>query len=320
VATASFLLPWAPVYFCDLSLIELQTEKETANYGKFIIEPLAQGYGHTIGNSLRRVLLSSLEGGAITQVKVANIRHQFSTLSGMSEDIVEFILNLKKVRLLIRSDKPVKLNLDVKGPKEVTAGDIEKAAGVDIINEDLILAHLSDAKARLSGKIIAENGIGYSTADERRTNEIGVIPVDANFSPVIIVNYSVEATRVGRLTNFDKLTMEITTDGTIKPSDTLKQSVKILFDTFGTILLPQTGNKKQKAVEESTPPSDEILKTSLEELDLPIRLTNSLKTGKIETIGDFLQRDRKEVLKMKNMGPKSIALVEEKIREKGISI
>jgi len=148
----------------------------------------------------------------------------------------------------------------------------------------------------------------------------GVIPVDANFSPVIFVNYNVEATRVGRLTNFDKLTIEITTDGTIKPSDALKQSVKILIDTFGTILQPQTGIKKQKASVEAVPPSDEVLKTSLEELDLPIRLTNSLKSGKIETIGDFLDRDRKEVLKMKNMGPKSIALVEEKIREKGITI
>lgn len=303
----------------DLSLIELQTEKETASYGKFVIEPMAQGYGHTIGNSLRRVLLSSLEGGAITQVKVANVRHQFSTLSGMSEDIVELILNLKKVRLIIRGDKPMKLNLDIKGPKEVTAKDIEKAAGVDIVNEDQVLAHLSDAKARLSCKLVAENGVGYSTADERRTSEIGVIPVDANFSPVIYVNYNVEATRVGRLTNFDKLTIEITTDGTIKPSDALKQSAKILIDTFGTILQPQTGSKKQKAAVEAAPPSDEVLKTSLEELDLPIRLTNSLKTGKIETIGDFLGRDRKEVLKMKNMGPKSIALVEEKIREKGIS-
>lgn len=304
----------------DLSLIELQTEKETANYGKFVVEPLAQGYGHTIGNSLRRVLLSSLVGAAITQVKIASVRHQFTTLSGMSEDIVEFILNLKKVRLILRGDKPVKLNLEVKGPKEVTASDIEKTAGVDIVNEDLVLAHLSDAKARLSCKLIAENGTGYSVADERRTNEIGVIPVDANFSPVLSVNYSVEATRVGRLTNFDKLTVEITTDGTIKPSEALKQSVKILIDVFSTIIQPPTGNKKQKTVVELTPPSDEVLKTSLEELDLPIRLTNSLKTGKIETIGDFLQRDRKEVLKMKNMGPKSVALVEEKIRERGLTI
>lgn len=304
----------------DLSLIELKTEKETADYGKFVIEPLAQGYGHTIGNSLRRVLLSSLVGAAITQVKISGIRHQFTTLSGMSEDIVEFILNLKKVKLIIRGDKPVKLNLEAKGPKEVTAGDIEKTAGVDIVNEGLVLSHLADTKARLSCKLIAENGTGYSIAEERRTNEIGVIPVDANFSPVTHVNYSVEATRVGRLTNFDKLTLEITTDGTIKPSEALKQSTKILIDLFNTILQPQSVNKKQKLTEESVPPSDELLKTSLEELDLPVRLTNSLKSGKIETIGDFLQRDRKDVLKMKNMGPKSVALVEEKIREKGIEI
>lgn len=304
----------------DLSLIELQTEKETANFGKFTIEPLAQGYGHTIGNSLRRVLLSSLVGAAITQVKIAGIRHQFTTLSGMGEDIVELILNLKKVRLVIRGDKPVKLNLDVKGPKVVKAGDIEKTAGADIINEDQVLAHLTDSKSRLSCKLVAENGTGYSVAEERRTNEIGLIPVDANFSPVVHVNYSVEATRVGRLTNFDKLSLEISTDGTIKPSEALKQSAKILIDTFNTLLQPKSTAKKQKAVEEPAPPSDEILKTSLEELDLPIRLTNSLKTGKIETIGDFLERDRKEVLKMKNMGPKSVALVEEKIREKGITI
>lgn len=304
----------------DLSLIELQTEKETNTYGKFVIEPLVQGYGHTIGNSLRRVLLSSLQGAAVTQVKIASVRHQFTTLSGMSEDIVDFILNLKKARFIVHGDKPVKLNLEAKGPKEVTVKDIEKTAGVDIVNEDQVLAHLSDAKARLSCKLVVENGTGYSTADERRTNEIGVIPVDASFSPVIHVNYGVEATRVGRLTNFDKLTLEITTDGTIKPSDALKQSTKILIDAFSTILNPQAKAKKQKEAVEPALPNDEVLKTSLEELDLPIRLTNSLKSGKIETIGDFMQRDRKEVLKMKNMGPKSIALVEEKIREKGISL
>lgn len=303
----------------DLSLIEVQTEKETNDYGKFIIEPLAQGYGHTIGNSLRRVLLSSLSGAAITQVKIVGVRHQFSSLPGMTEDIVEFILNLKNVKLKITSDKPVRLNLEVKGPKEVTAGDIEKVAGVEIVNEDLVLAHLADSKAKLSCKLVVERGTGYSLADERKTGEIGVIPIDANFSPVIYTNYKVEATRVGRVTNYDKLTLEIKTDGSIKPSEALKESSKILVDYFGTILQPQTGVKKQK-VEETTPPSDEILKTSLEELDLPVRLTNSLKAGKIETIGDFLDRDKKELLKMKNMGPKSITQVEEKLREKGVAL
>src|SRR3989344_2085148 len=150
----------------DLSQITVSTEKETQDFGKFVIEPLDQGYGHTIGNSLRRVLLTSLSGAAVTQVKISGVRHQFTAMSGMSEDIVELILNLKKLKLKITSDKPVKLTLDVKGPKEVKAKDIAKAAGVEIVNEDLTLAHLADSKARISATIIAEQGNGYSIADE----------------------------------------------------------------------------------------------------------------------------------------------------------
>ncbi|OGD92516.1 DNA-directed RNA polymerase subunit alpha [Candidatus Curtissbacteria bacterium RIFCSPHIGHO2_01_FULL_41_44] len=303
----------------DLSQIEIETEKETQEFGKFIIEPLDQGYGHTIGNSLRRVLLTSLPSAAITQVKISGIRHQFSSLPGMTEDIVEFILNLKNVRLKIAGDKPVRLTLDVKGPKEVKAKDIEPAAGVEIVNGDLILAHLADSKTRLNARLVAETGMGYSLAEERKTDEIGIIPIDANFSPIISVNYKVEATRVGRLTNYDKLIIEIATDGTIKPSLALKQAAKILVDHFITIYQPQTGSKKQKP-QTSQPPSDEVLKTSLEELDLPVRLTNSLKSSKVETIGDFLQKDKKDLLKMKNLGPKSIALVEEKLSEKGVDV
>lgn len=303
----------------DLSQIEITTEKETADYGKFVIEPLEQGYGHTIGNSLRRVLLTSLSGAAITQVKISGVRHQFTTLSGMSEDIVEFILNLKKVRLKITTDKPVKLTLDIKGPREVKARDIEKAAGVQIVNGDLTIARLADSKSKLTATLVAENGTGYSLADERKTGEIGVIPIDANFSPVNQVNCKVEATRVGRFTNYDKLTIEITTDGSIKPSEALKQAAMILVDHFTTIYQPKTGPKKQKQ-DKGQVLTEELLKTSLEELDLPVRLTNSLKAGKIETIGDFLERDKKEILKMKNMGPKSVALVEEKLKEKGITV
>ncbi|MBI2599285.1 DNA-directed RNA polymerase subunit alpha [Candidatus Curtissbacteria bacterium] len=303
----------------DLSQVEIQTEKETTDFGKFIIEPLDQGYGHTIGNALRRVLLSSLPGAAISQVKIAGVRHQFSGVTGMSEDIVELILNLKKVRLKISGDKPVKLNLEVKGPKEATAGDIEKAAGVEIVNPQLVIAHLADSKARLSARLVAETGSGYSLADERKTDEIGVIPLDANFSPIVHANYKVEATRVGRLTNYDKLTLEITTDGTIKPSDALKTAARILVDYFTTVREPQVAGKKEKKPK-IIPPSDELLKTSLEELDLPVRLTNSLKAGKIETIGDFLTRDKRDLLKMKNMGPKSIAQVEEKLRERGVEV
>lgn len=302
----------------DLSQIEAETEQETASFGKFIIKPLDQGYGHTIGNSLRRVLLTSMPGAAIIQVKIAGVKHQFSSLPGMSEDIVEFILNLKKVRLKITGDKPVKLNLEVKGPKIILARDIEKTAGVEIVNGDLVLAHLADAKAKLSARLIVQNNTGYSLVEERKSDEIGVIPIDANFSSVVRVNYKVEATRVGRLTNYDKLIIEISTDETIKPSEALKKAAKILVDHFTTIYQPQAGVKKTKPVESQL--SEELLKTSLEELDLPVRLTNSLKSGKVETVGDFLQKEKRDLLKMKNMGPKSIALVEEKLREKGVMV
>lgn len=304
----------------DLSQIEVSTEKETADFGKFIIEPLDQGYGHTVGNSLRRVLLTSLPGAAITSVKISGVRHQFSTLAGMAEDSVELILNLKKVRLKISQDKPQKLTLDVHGPREIKARDITKTADLEIVNPDLTLAHLADSKAKLTATIIAEIGSGYSLADERKTGEIGVIPIDANFSPVVHVNYKVEATRVGRLTNYDKLTLEITTDGTIKPSSALKLASKILVDHFTTIYQPKTAQKKAEKQPVGVPLTEELLKASLEELDLPVRLTNSLKAGKIETIGDFMSRDKKDILKMKNMGPKSVSLVEEKMKERGIKV
>jgi DNA-directed RNA polymerase subunit alpha len=169
--------------------------------------------------------------------------------------------------------------------------------------------------------MIAETGVGYSLSNERKTGEIGLITVDANFSPVVKVDYHVEATRVGRVTNYDKLTLEITTDQTIKPSEALKKAAKILVDHFATIYEPKPVAKKQKADVDklSAELTDDVLKTSLEELDLPVRLTNSLKSGKIETIGDFLNQDKKDLVKMKNLGPKSIALVEEKLRERGIN-
>ncbi len=306
----------------DLSLIDVTTEQETQDFGKFVIEPLDQGYGHTIGNSLRRVLLTSLSGAAITQVKISGVRHQFTAMSGMAEDIVEFILNLKKVRLSIPSDKKVKLSLDVKGPKEVKAKDIITTQGAKIINRDLTIANLADSKSKLSASLIAENGNGYSLAEERKTGEIGVIPIDANFSPVLKVNYNVEATRVGRVTNYDKLSIEITTDGTLKPSEALKQAASTLVNIFHVIHEPQTNAKKRKSEEKSefVQLTEEARNTSLEELDLPVRLTNSLRGGKIETIGDFLNVDKKDLMKIKNMGPKSINLVIEKLREKGVEV
>jgi len=218
-------------------------------------------------------------------------------------------------------DKSAKLEIDAKGPGEVKAKDIKTGSDVEIVNSDLHIASLADGKTKLNIEMTAEKGVGFLPVESRRSLGIGTIPLDANFSPVTKVNYQVEATRVGRVTNFDKLTLEITTDGTIKPSEALKQAAKILVDHFLIVNEPKTNTKKQKtkADSDSVKLTEEVLNTSLEELDLPVRLTNSLRAGKIDTIGDFLDRDKKELMKMKNMGPKSISLVEEKLSERGIS-
>src|SRR3990167_10386824 len=198
--------------------------------GSIIIEPLPQGFGMTLGNALRRVLLSSLEGAAITQAKIAGAAHEYSTIKGVKEDVVQILLNLKKVRLQVDTDKEIKLSIDEKGPKEVTAADIKVPAGVKVTNPDQIIASLSDSKSKLEVDMVAEKGVGYTSVDGRRGLGIGTIPLDANFTPVIKVNYRVEATRVGQITNFDKLVFDIVTDGTITPAESIKQASKILTD------------------------------------------------------------------------------------------
>ena len=305
----------------DLSQVEIKISEEKDGVGIVVIEPLDQGYGHTLGNSLRRVMLSSLSGAAFTQAKISSVRHQFTTLSGMSEDIIEFILNLKKVRLHLEGDKPVRITLDAKGPGEVKASDLNLPGGVTVANKDQVLAHLSDSKSKLSAVLTAEKGEGYRLAEENRTNEVGVIPIDSQFSPVVKVNYQVEATRVGRLTNFDKLTIEIETDGTVKPSEAIKKAAEILVAQFTLVSLGETKRKTVVAEAADEPKvSPEILKMTLEELDLPVRLTNSLKASKVETIGDYLTTPESKLLKVKNFGVKSKEQVEEKLKEVGVNI
>ena len=303
----------------DLSQVKISSEEEKGNFGRFIIEPLDEGFGSTLGNSLRRVLLSSLGGAAITQVKIEGVKHQFQTLSGMSEDIIEFILNLKKIRLQITVDKPVKLSLDVRGPKKVTASDIKLPAGVSIINRDLVLANLADKKGKLFCQMTAEHGKGYVIAEERQLTEIGVIPIDSLFSPVSLVNYKIEGTRVGRASNFDRLVLEVKTDGTVKPREALKEAAKILVDHFQLFYKQPAATSAKKPKEETKKISDEFLKTTFEELDLPVRVVNALRAGKIETVEDYLKSPREKILKLKNLGPKSISAVEEILAEKGIN-
>jgi len=303
----------------DLSQVKISSQEEKGNLGRFMIEPLEEGFGDTLGNSLRRVLLSSLEGSAITQVKIDGVKHQFQTLSGMAEDVIEFILNLKKVRLQLTVDKPVKLSLDVRGPKVVTASDIKVPAGVTIVNRDLVLANLADKKAKFSCEMMAERGAGYVLADEHQISEVGVIPMDSLFSPVALVNYRIEGTRVGRASKYDRLILEIKTDGTVKPREAMKEAAKILVDHFQLFYKPQASvSKETKPKEDGKKITDEFLKTTFEELDLPVRVVNALRAGKIETVEDYINSPREKILKMKNLGPKSISAVEDILAEKGI--
>jgi DNA-directed RNA polymerase subunit alpha len=295
----------------------IKTEVQEKTYGKFVIEPLEQGYGQTLGNSIRRVLLSSLVGAAITSAKIEGVQHQFSTIAGLKEDVVELSLNLKKVRLVIEGSDTATLRLSKKGPGAMTAGDIEAPAGVTIINPELVLGTLSDKKSSIEMTLLADKGMGHVTTEEKRVSELGVIPFDALYSPVPRVNYRVEATRVGRMTNLDKLVMEIWTDGTIAPLDALKSASKILVSFFVQVYEPKVLESKESVV--STPTiSEDILKMRIEELDIPTRIVNALSNGSIETIGQLLGTPRSDLMKIKNLGSKSLGIVEEKVKEKGV--
>lgn len=296
-------------------LFNIKTEQENTEVGKFVIEPLEQGFGQTLGNSLRRVLLTSLPGAAITQIKVSGAKHKFSTLEGMSEDIVDLILNLKQVRLKYEGEKPVKLELDKNGPGQVKAGDIKTTANVEIVNKDQVLASLADKKSRLKIEMVVERGFGYLPAETRKSDKLGVIFLDAAFGPVKRVNYQVEATRVGQRTDFDKLIMEIITDGTIKPKEALKASAKILIAFFNQIVQPKKVDVKK---EKEPQVDDEVMKLTLEELDLPTRIVNALRKTGYGTVSDLMVINLDDLAKVKNLGEKSIKIVQAALAKKGV--
>lgn len=298
-------------------MFKVKVEKEIENFAKIVIEPLQAGFGHTLGNSLRRVLLTSLKGAAVTSVKIDGVAHQFSVVDGVMEDVIEIILNVKKIRLKVGSDKPIKLLLQASGKKVVKAGDFEIEGDAEVVNRDLVVTTLTDAKSKLKMEMTAESGVGYSVAEERKVAEIGVMAVDALFSPVVAVNYSVDPTRVGRRTDFDKLTLDITTDGTLTPLDSLKEAAKILSDAFHKIYEPET---EEETEETSSKISEEVLKLTIEELDLPVRITNALKAIEINTIEDLISVPKSQLLKAKNLGTKSLSLISEKLLERGLHL
>jgi len=300
-------------------MFSIKTEVEEKGYGRYSIEPLEQGYGQTLGNSLRRVLLTSLPGAAVTSVKIEGVKHQFATLPGLKEDIVELLLHVKKIRLTIDGDEAVKMKLSAKGPGVVKAGDIEVPAGVTVVNPELVLGTLSDKKASLEMELTAQKGFGYVIADEQHLDEIGVIPLDALYSPIVRVNYRVEATRVGRMTNLDKLVLDIWTDGTKAPLEAVKYAANILVSYFTQIYAPKTAGS-EVSVTIAPEVSDEILKMRIEELDIPTRIVNALANGNIETVGHLLTAPREDLMKIKNLGSKSLSVIEEKLKEKGVSL
>jgi DNA-directed RNA polymerase subunit alpha len=297
------------------------TEKvNDADYGEYVIEPLEPGYGHTLGTALRRVLLISIPGVAVSSVKISGAKHRFSTLPGLKENIVDLLLNIKGLNFkLLNSKDQSTVRLSVKGPAKITGKDIELTEDVEVVNPDHYIGTLADKKGKLDIELTIERGYGYSLAEERRSNALGVIPTDAVYTPVKRVNFTVTATRVGRQTNLDKLTLQIWTNGVIAPREALEQAARTLTSYFHQVYEP----KEVEALETDGVRSDipdATLKLTIDELDLPTRIYNSLRNGGIETIGQLVETPRKDLISMRNMGGKSISIIEEKLREKGIEL
>ncbi len=295
---------------------EIKTEKNDNNHSIFVITPLANGYGDTLGTALRRVLMTSLPGAAITTVKIAGVKHQFSTLKGMKEDVLDFLLNLKKVRVAVTDDKPVKLTLTAKDG-EVKAGDINVPGNATIANPELILANLSKG-TKLEVEMEVETGVGYLPAEERTVEKVGVIALDAAFSPISRVNYKVEETRVGRLTNYDKLTMEVWTDGTVSPKDALVKAANILVSYFNQIISPSEAVEEKVESTSTQGNFGAVGKLSLEEVGVPTRVANALIKAGFDTVERLANAPKEELLKVRNLGDKSLKIVKAALAEKGV--
>ena len=289
-------------------------------YGKFVVEPLERGFGVTLGNALRRVLLSSIQGAAVTSVKIENVLHEFSTIPGVVEDVTQVILNLKELSFKLHSDKPKLLRLDVRGKKDVLAGDLQPDAEVEVLNPDLHIASLDGKNAHLAMELVVERGKGYVQAERHRKSEhvIGVIPVDSVFSPIQKVNYVVEDTRVGHATDYDRLVLEVWTDGSIRPEEALQESARLLIDSFR--LFVGTAAGAEVVIGPQVDETNKIAGMPIEELDLSVRPYNCLKRAGINTVGDLLQRTEEEVVNVKNFGRKSLDEVKEKLAALGLEL
>ncbi|MGV3202056.1 DNA-directed RNA polymerase subunit alpha [Limosilactobacillus reuteri] len=297
--------------------------EETDNYGKFVVEPLERGYGTTLGNSLRRVLIASLPGAAITSMQIDGVLHEFSTVEGVTEDVTQIILNLKKVSLKLDSEDQKNLELDVKGPAEVTASDIQGDNEVTILNPDLHIATVADG-AELHIKLTADKGRGYLSANDNKARmddlAIGVLPIDSIYTPIERVNYTVENARVGQRNDYDKLTLDVWTDGSLTPTEAVSLGAKILTEHLAMFVdLTETAQIAQVMVEKEETHKEKMLEMTIEELDLSVRSYNCLKRAGINTVKELTDRTVSDMMNVRNLGQKSLEEIKLKLNDLGVS-
>ena len=304
------------------STLECVDSAADGSYGKFVIEPLQRGYGATLGNSLRRVLLSSLPGTAVTSIKIGGVQHEFSTVPGVKEDVMEIVLNVKSVIAKLHSPGVKITYIEAEGPCDITAGDIIGDSEVEILNPDLHIATLAEG-AHFSAELTFAHGFGYVSAEKNKPAQsvIGLIPVDSIFTPILKVNYTVENTRVGNVTDFDKLTLEVWTDSTISAKDAVSLGAKILSDHLTVFTnLSDTVGTGSTVVEKSTDRPDAKLSMTIDELDLSVRSFNCLKRANINTVADLINKTGEDMMKVRNMGKKSLDEVQKKLEMMGLSL
>ncbi|KGP89704.1 DNA-directed RNA polymerase subunit alpha [Pontibacillus chungwhensis BH030062] len=302
--------------------IELVEISDDATFGKLVVEPLERGYGTTLGNSLRRILLSSLPGSAVTSVQIEGALHEFSTVDGVVEDVTTIVLNLKQLALKIYSEETKTLEIDVSGQGAVTAADITHDSDVEILNPEIHIATLQ-SNANLRMKITAEKGRGYRPAEANKFDEqpIGVIPVDSIFTPISRVTYQVENTRVGQVTNFDKLTLDIWTDGSIRPEEAVSLGAKIYMEHLNIFVgLTDEAQNAEIMVEKEEDQKEKVLEMTIEELDLSVRSYNCLKRAGINTVQELAQKSEEDMMKVRNLGRKSLEEVKHKLEELGLGL
>ncbi len=305
--------------------IEIAEISEDGRYGKFICEPLERGYGTTFGNSLRRMLLSSLEGAAITSIQIDGVLHEFSTIPGVRDDVTNIVLNLKQLCLKMQGNEPRVIRIDVEGEKEVTAADIECDPEIEILNPDLHIATLNET-GKLKMEMTVGRGRGYVSADRNKKPDdfIGVIPIDSIFSPVQRVNYTVQDTRVGNVMDYDKLVLEVWTDGSLRPEEAVSKAAGILvmhlklFQSMDG--LPEEEEEEISFPEEEVDDTSKVLDMTIEDLDLSVRSFNCLKRASINTVADLVTKTEDDMMKVRNLGRKSLEEVKKKLDELGLSL